>query len=166
MPIDLNAAMQKYATVTPALANVWQQRAQAAAQEWEAKAKSPETEQYWAERVMEAVQNQARLKGLMGVSASDYAQGIAAGASIYQQKVSTIAPQRWMQKFAPYADVIDRVKATLPPKTTNVTQNVLNRVAPIAQALKQAKMQGATQRVFGPQTTTLGTTTMTYPFAR
>jgi len=166
MAIDLNAAAQKYATVTPALANVWQQRAQAAAQEWEQKAKSPETEQYWAQRVMEAAQNQARLKGLMNVSAADYAQGIAAGASVYQQKVSTVAPQRWQQKFAPYAEVIDRVVATLPPKTTDVTQNVLNRVAPIAQALRQAKMQGAVQRVFTPTTTTMGGATLTSPFTR
>ena len=150
MPIDLAAAANKYATVTPQMVNVWQQRAQAAAQEWENKAKSPETENYWAQRVIEAAQNQARLKGLMNVSATDYSAGIAAGTEAYRSKVSTIAPQRWQQKFAPYAEVIDRVVATLPAKTTDVVQNVMNRVAPIAQALRQAKIQGVTQRVLGP----------------
>jgi len=142
MPIDLNAAAQKYAAVTPAMAPVWQQRAQAAAQKWEQNAKSMEAEQYWAQRTIEAAQNQARLRGLQFVTAQDYSQGIQVSANVYREKVSTIAPQRWMRKFEPYAQVIDQVVATLPPKTTDVVQNVLNRVAPIAQALRQAKIQG------------------------
>jgi len=164
MPIDLASAAQKYATVTPQMANVWQARAQAAAQEWEQKAKSPETEAYWQQRVIEAAQNQARLKGLMQVSAADYAAGVAAGAEAYRSKVSTVAPQRWQQKFAPYAEVIDRVVATLPAKTTDVAQNVMNRVVPIATALRQAKVQGAVTRVFGGTPTP--TMTMTSPFVR
>jgi len=142
MPIDVNAAAQKYAAVTPAMAQIWQQRASAAAQKWEQNAKSMEAEQYWAQRVVEAAQQQARLRGLQAVSAQDYAQGIQVGANVYREKVSTIAPQRWARKFAPFAQVIDQVVASLPPKTTDVVQNVLNRVAPIAQALRQAKLAG------------------------
>jgi len=142
MPIDVNAAAQKYAAVTPAMAQVWQQRAQAAAQKWEQNAKSVEAEQYWAQRVVEAAQSQARLRGLQAVSAQDYSQGIQVGANVYREKVSTVAPQRWARKFEPYAQIIDQVVATLPPKTTDVAQNVLSRVVPIAQALRNAKIQG------------------------
>jgi len=159
MAIDLNAAMQKYATVTPQMANVWQQRATAAAQKWEANAKSPQTEQYWAQRVVEAAQNQARLRGLQNVTAADYSAGIQAGVQAYQNKVSTIAPQKWMNKFAPYAQIIDQVVATLPPKTTDVATNVMNRVVPIATALRQAKLQGISARagIGTPAPPTLGT---------
>ncbi|RLI91998.1 MAG: hypothetical protein DRO95_03155, partial [Candidatus Altiarchaeales archaeon] len=142
MPIDLNAAAQKYAQVTPAAAPRWQQRATAAAQVWEQNAKSPQAEQYWAQRVMEAAQNQARLRGLQNVTASHYAQGVQAGTQAYQQKVSQVGATKWQQKFAPYANVIDSVVSSLPPKTTDVTQNVMNRVVPIAQALRQAKVGG------------------------
>jgi len=140
MPIDVNLAAQKYATVTPQMAGIWQQRAMESAQKWEQNAKSPQTEQYWAAKVMEAAQNQARLRGLQAVSAQDYVAGIQAGANVYQQKVSTVAPQRWATKFEPFARIIDSVVARLPPKTTDVQQNVINRVVPIATSLHQAKV--------------------------
>lgn len=143
MPIDIQSAAQKYATVTPAMAGVWQQRAMQNAEKWEQNAKSPQAEQFWAQRVVEAAQNQARLRGLQRVTAQDYAQGIQVGAQVYEQKVSTVAPQRWAQRFEPYANVIDNVVTRLPPKTTDVAQNVINRVIPIATALREAKLRGA-----------------------
>ena len=115
-------------------------------------------EQYWAQRVVEAAQNQARLRGLQNVTAADYSAGIQAGVQAYQNKVSTIAPQKWMNKFAPYAQIIDQVVATLPPKTTDVATNVMNRVVPIATALRQAKLQGISARAgITPAPPTLGT---------
>ena len=144
MPIDVNLAAQKYATVTPQMAGVWQQRAAANAEKWEQNAKSRQAEEYWRQRITEAAQNQARLRGLERVTANDFVAGINAGATVYQQKVQTIAPRKWAEKFEPYARVIDSVTERLPPKTTDVQQNVMNRVVPIAQALRQAKVGRAT----------------------
>jgi len=56
----------------------------------------------------------------------------------YQSKTAN-AGGKWANRFAPYAQTIDRVVATLPPKSTDVTQNVMQRVAPIATALRQQK---------------------------
>lgn len=145
VPIDLGTAAQKYTQNTPASANVWQQRASAAAQLWEQNAKSPQTEQYWAQRVTEAAQNQARLRGLQNVSAADFSAGIQMGVQNFQAKTAQ-ASGKWQQRFAPYANVINSVVGSLPAKTTDVATNVANRVTPIAVALRQAKLGGAMTR--------------------
>ena len=167
VPIDLGSAANKYATVTPASAGTWQNRAQAAAQVWEANAKSPQTEQYWAQRVMEAAQSQARLRGLQNVSAADYAQGVANSAQIFSQKTAA-ASGKWQNKFAPYAQIINTIVPSLPAKTTDVATNVQNRVVPIAVALRQAKLGGAISGVGSPTMTPLSPPTPTFgtPFGR
>jgi len=54
---------------------------------------------------------------------------------------------KWAARFQPYANVINNVVSTLPARVPGQpTQNVMNRVAPIAEALYNARISGATTR--------------------
>jgi len=168
MAIDLGMAQQKYAQNTPASAQFWAQAATNKANKWEERAKSMEAEQNYAAGVQFAVQNQLRAKGLQNVTAQDYAAGVQNAVNVYQQKTS-VASGKWQQRFAPYADVIDRVVSTLPARQPgNAAANVMNRVAPIAQALQQAKLSGVVSRFtpLGSTPTTPTTTTTPTPTRR
>jgi len=146
MPIDLGTAQAKYTQNTPASVGFWQQKAMANAPKWEANAKSPATEQYWAARVTEAAQRQARLRGLAAVTQADYSAGVQAGAGTFQAKTAGAGP-KWAMKFEPYGRVIDTIVPGLAAKTPDVRTNVMNRVAPIAEALRNAKIGVGVARV-------------------
>jgi len=154
MAIDVNTAAQYYASGTAANVQKWATKAAQAASEWEQRAKSPDAEQNYAEGVQRAVQYQLRLKGLQDVSASEWASAVQGSGSVYQQKTS-MAVNKWAQKFAPYAQIIDRVVSTLPPKVPGQgVQNWLNRGAPIVEALQSAKLQGTMTSRPAPMTRT------------
>lgn len=143
VPIDLGLAQQKYGTNAPAAASIWQQAAVSKADVWERQAKSPEAERNYAAGVQFAVQNQLRLKGLQKVTAQDYAAGVSQSVNVYQQKTAASAG-KWAARFAPYAEVINRIVPSLPAKVPGDPRtNVMNRVVPIAEALHQTKIRGA-----------------------
>jgi len=149
-PIDLNEAMQKYAQNTPAAAQRWANRATARAQIWEANAKSQQAEANYATAMQYVIQNQLRLRGLQNVTAADYSQGVQNSIQVYQQKTS-MAGMKWQQRFAPYANIINNLLPTLPPKVPGQPrQNWLNRGAPIAEALHQAKLAGVARVPVAP----------------
>jgi len=145
MAIDLNLAAQSYATNTPASAGKWATKAAQNANKWEQNAKSPQAEQAYAEGVQLAVQNQLRAKGLANVSASEWAAGIQQGQQAFAQKTSQKSG-KWATNFAPSAAIIDRIVPSLPPRVPGQpVQNWVNRGGPIATALNQAKLAGATR---------------------
>jgi len=157
MAINVNEAAQYYAQGTSANVNKWVNRTASKAQEWETKAKSPEAEQNYAAGVQFAVQNQLRLKGLQSVSGSEWAGAVQSSGGVYQQKTG-MAVNKWASRFAPYAQVIDQVVSSLPPRVPgNAQQNVINRVVPIAEALQRAKLQGVMTSRPAPMTPTAPT---------
>jgi len=127
----------------------WRVRASEAAEKWEQNAKSTQAEQNYAAGVQQAIENQLRLRGLEPVSAQDFASAVSQAQDVYAYKVS-VSGDKWENKFAPYAEEIDRVVPTLPPKTPGaVRENILNRVVPIAEALHQRKIRGVVTRTLG-----------------
>jgi len=155
----------KYATNATNAAGYWASRAASEAPKWEQNAKSQQAEQNYAAGVQLAIQNQLRLKGLQEVSAQDFANAVSASQDVYAYKVST-SGAKWQNKFAPYAQTIDRVVPTLAPKIPGqVRENVINRVVPIAEALHQQKIGGVVARTVGLPTPT-GPAAPRYPFRR
>ena len=157
----------KYATNAVNAAPTWASRAAAEAEKWEQNAKSQQAEANYAAGVQLAVQNQLRLKGLQNVTAQDFANAVSGAQDVYAYKVS-ISGTKWQNRFAPFAQTIDRVVATLPPKVPGqVRENVINRVVPIAEALHQQKMGGVVARTVGLPTPTGPTPPAPrYPFRR
>ena len=143
MPIDLSRAAGKFATNASNAAGDYVAGATANAQLWERNAKSPSAEKNYATGVQIAVQNQLRAKGLAGVTASDYAAGVQNNANVYAQKVGQ-SSDKWANKFSPFASIIDRMTVNLPPRNPAAapSQNYASRGGPIADALKQARLQG------------------------
>jgi len=155
----------KYAQNAVNAAGTWASRAASEAPKWEQNAKSQQAEQNYAAGVQLAIQNQLRLKGLQNVTAQDFANAVSASQDVYAYKVST-SGNKWMQRFEPYAQTIDRVASSLPPKVPGqVRENVINRVVPIAEALHQQKMGGVVARTVGLPTPT-GPAAPRYPFRR
>ena len=156
----------KYATNATNAAPVWRARTTAEAEKWEANAKSQQAESNYATAMEYVIQNQLRLKGLQNVSATDFANAVAGAQDVYAYKVST-AGGKWQERFTPYAQTIDRVVSTLPPKIPGqVRENVMNRVVPIAEALHQQKMGGVVARSVGLPTPTAPTPAPRFPFRR
>ena len=164
----LGEIAQKYQYNAVNAAPVWSARASSEAEKWEQNAKSAQAEQNYATAMEYVIQNQLRLKGLQGVSAQDFASAVSGAQDVYAYKVS-VSGNKWQEKFSPYAQVIDRVVATLPPKVPGqVRENIMNRVVPIAEALHQQKISGVVARTMGlPTPTGPGAGyTPRYPFRR
>ena len=155
----------KYASNAVNAAPVWRARAAAEAPKWEQNAKSQQAEANYAAGVQLAAQNQLRLKGLQNVTANDFANAVAGSQDVYAYKVS-VSGGKWQNRFAPYAETIDRTVATLPAKMPGqVRENIMNRVVPIAEALHNQRMGGVAARTVG-MPTPMAPTAPRYPFRR
>jgi len=141
MAIDRNLAAAKYAQNTPAAAGVWAQRTQGAANVWEQNAKSPAADAAWKEGITQAVANNARMRGLSAVTASDFAQGVQAGSATYAQKTAQSAG-KLVAKSERYYQVLDRVVPSLPPRGPAGSPQNYDRVRAVGEALHNEKIGG------------------------
>jgi len=175
VPIDVAAAQGRYAVNAPAAAEYWASRAEAQAGKWEREAKSPASETRFRQALEVVIANQLRLKGLMPVTAADYASGVRGSVDIYRTKTAAKAP-KWGARFAPFAEWLNRTVPTLAAKIPGqIRTNVMNRVVPIAEGLHALKIRGVASPVApvasplgggGSPTYGGGVTTPTAPTAR
>ena len=90
--------------------------------------------------IQRAAANQSRVKGLQKVSDSDWKKAaLEKGAPRIAQGM-TAAKAKFGSGMSKVLGVIEGV--SIAEKGQDVTQNVMNRVVPIAQALRNAKEQG------------------------
>lgn len=141
MAIDRNLAAGKYAQNTPASAGVWAQRTQGAANVWEQNAKSQAADQAWKEGITQAVANNARMRGLAGVTAGDFAASVQAGAPSFATKTAQSA-NKLIAKSERYYQVLDRVVPSLPPRGAAGSAQNYDRVKIIGEALHAEKVGG------------------------
>lgn len=139
---SITDAQGAYTTGTAANAQKWEARTAAAASEWEAKAKSPAAEQAYGQGVQVAVANQLRLKGLQGVTASEFSGAVRGRSGAYREKTAARAA-KWGTRFSPFLDTIRTVVPGLPPRVPgDIAGNIQRRVTPIATALHNQKLGG------------------------
>jgi len=142
LPIDVRQAAQDFQDGVQGKGQKWEREASNASREWEQNAKSDQAEQNYGQGVRNAVENRTRQRGLQGVSAGDF-QGAVQGRGRAFEEGAAARAGKWGRKFSPYADVIERTKQQLPPKQPGqARQNTVNRAAPIAESLQNAKRQG------------------------
>lgn len=103
-------------------------------------ARSIAAEELWAEAMRKAIERQARAKGLQGLSDEDWRRAALQKGATRIGGGMRAALDEYREKIGKVLDVIAGI--SLPDKTTDPEQNVINRVVPIAKALREAKEQG------------------------
>ncbi|MEM2149857.1 MAG: hypothetical protein QXO46_08320 [Nitrososphaerota archaeon] len=139
---SLEVIVNKWKTVTPGRTEDyrtgvqnprrrWSEATTAAADAWQAGVQAAIANGTWTAGVTRAG-DQKWQNGCINVGAQRWAQGVSAAADAYRQG------------FAPYHQVIQGVE--LPPRGAKGDPRNINRVAAIAQALHNAKVQRAAGR--------------------
>lgn len=108
--------------------------------DWQGPASSEEAESNYAAGVAEASANRTRQRNIQNVSNADWQRGASEkGAARIGKGMADAAPKQ-AQKWAPYRSFLEG--QTLPPRTRNATENVQNRLIPIAQGMQDLKKSG------------------------
>ena len=109
--------------------------------DWHTAASSEEAEANYGAGVSEAVANKSRQRNIQSVSNADWQRGAATtGAERIGRGMANAAPKQ-AAKWAPYRSFLEGV--SLPPRGRNATENVQNRLIPIAQGMQDLKKGGA-----------------------
>ena len=131
----------EYKAGVTAKAGKWQRRTLAATGVAEA-AKSEAAESAYQSAMQQVLSNRQRQKGLRDVTDADIKAGVqAVGASGYSSQASAKSAKA-ARKFEPYRAELQAAVDGLPPRTADATQNIMNRVVPIATRLQNRKRQG------------------------
>ena len=108
--------------------------------DWQGPASSEASEANYGAGVTEAVQNKTRQRGVQNVSNADWQRKAAdVGAKRIGKGMADAAPKQ-AQNWAPYRSFLEGT--SLPEKSRNATENIQNRLIPIAQGMQDLKKSG------------------------
>lgn len=131
----------EYKAGVTAKAAKWQRRTLAATGVADA-AKSEAAETSYQAAMQQVLSNRQRQKGLRDVTDADIKAGVqAVGAAGYSSQASAKSAKA-ARKFEPFRQELQAAVDSLPPRTADANQNVINRVVPIATRLQARKRQG------------------------
>lgn len=108
------------------------------AADWVGPASSDASEALWAQRTAEAAAAKRRQAGVRRVGNEVWRSNAAnLGAPIIGQRI-TAAIGKYTTNFTPVLAAMQDAVTRLAPKGTDITQNVMNRVVPVAMAASKA----------------------------
>ena len=109
--------------------------------DWHGPASSEEAEGNFQAGITEAIANKTRQKKIQGLSNADWQKNASEKGAARIGKGMTDAAGKQAANWAPYRGFIEG--QTLAPRTRNATENIQNRLIPLAQGMQDLKKSGA-----------------------